>query len=509
MSSGPDNQHAHLGEDGTLLYPDVRRTPTLVGRGLGIAPRPLGRRDERLIHVVLALADTLALVAAFLVSCEVGGADRSATTFGVLVATIPAWIIGLKSYGLYDRESDAVAHSTIDELAPLARVATVGGWLFLVLAWVTGRPAPVSQSIVFWLALLVLLPLLRALARPLFRATRTYPQNTVIVGAGSVGQLIGRKLQTNREYHVNLLGFIDAMPKERRDDLRLLTILGRPDELEEIVADYNVERVIIAFSNDSHEETMGLIRTLKDLDVRIDIVPRLFDIIPPRLTSHTIEGIPLITLPRLRLSTTSLFLKRAFDVLVSSIVVVALGPTFALLAILIKLDSKGPVFYRQLRMGTGGRTFSIFKFRTMVINADELKDEIAHLNTHAAPGGDPRMFKVKHDPRVTRMGRLLRRSSLDELPQLFNVLKGDMSLIGPRPLILEEDRHVEDWARKRLALKPGMTGLWQVSGRNSIPFEDMVKLDYLYVTTWSLASDCRLLLQTVPLVLAGDRGGHW
>jgi hypothetical protein len=165
MSSGPDNQHAHLGEDGTLLYPDVRRTPTLVGRGLGIAPRPLGRRDERLIHVVLALADTLALVAAFLVSCEVGGADRSATTFGVLVATIPAWIIGLKSYGLYDRESDAVAHSTIDELAPLARVATVGGWLFLVLAWVTGRPAPVSQSIVFWLALLVLLPLLRARTR--------------------------------------------------------------------------------------------------------------------------------------------------------------------------------------------------------------------------------------------------------------------------------------------------------------------------------------------------------
>ncbi len=238
-----------------------------------------------------------------------------------MIATIPAWIIALKSYGLYDRESDAIAHSTIDELAPLARVATVGGWLFLLLAWVTRRPAPVSQSIAFWLSLLVLLPVLRALARPLFRATRTYPQNTVIVGAGSVGQLIGRKLLTNREYHVNLLGFIDAMPKERRDDLRLLTILGRPEELEEIVADYNVERVIIAFSNESHEETMGLIRTLKDLDVRIDIVPRLFDIIPPRLTSHTIEGIPLITLPRLRLSTTSRFLKRTFDVLVSSVVV--------------------------------------------------------------------------------------------------------------------------------------------------------------------------------------------
>ncbi len=509
MPPGPNERRAQLGEDGTLIYSSMQPSTTRADRGLGIVTRTLGRRDERLIHIMLALADTLALVTAFLVSSLVGGADRTAMTFAILCATIPAWIVALKSYGLYDRESDAIAHSTIDELAPLARVATVGAWLFLLLTWVTERPEPVSQSIAFWLSLLVLLPVLRALARPLFRATGTYPQNTVIVGAGSVGQLIGRKLLTNREYHVNLLGFIDAMPKERRDDLRMLTILGRPEELEEIVADYNVERVIIAFSNDSHEETMGLIRTLKDLDVRIDIVPRLFDIIPPRLTSHTIEGIPLITLPRLRLSTTARFLKRTFDVLVSSVIVIALGPTLALLALLIKFDSRGPVFYRQLRMGTGGQPFSIFKFRTMVTNADELKDEIAHLNAHAAPGGDPRMFKIKHDPRVTGMGRLLRRTSLDELPQLFNVLKGDMSLIGPRPLILEEDRYVEDWARKRLALKPGMTGLWQVSGRNSIPFEDMVKLDYLYVTTWSLASDCRLLLQTVPLVLAGDRGGDW
>jgi exopolysaccharide biosynthesis polyprenyl glycosylphosphotransferase len=504
MAAGPD--HPHPNEDGTLAYFGPRRAPS---RGLGLAAAALGRRNERAIHVVLGFADTLALISAFLVSCEVNGADRSPATFAVLLATVPAWIIALKSYGLYDRESDSIAHSTIDELAPLARVATVGGWLFLLLGWIANRSEPISQGIVFWLALLFLLPVLRALSRPMLRAARTYPQNTVIVGAGSVGQLIGRKLLSNRGYHVNLLGFIDAMPKERRDDLRLLTILGTPDDLREIVTEHRVERVIIAFSNDSHEETMGLIRTLKDLNVRIDIVPRLFDIIPPRLTSHTIEGIPLITLPRLRLSTSARFLKRAFDVAVASAVIGILGPTFALLALLIKLDSKGPILYRQLRMGTGGEPFFIFKFRTMVMNADDLKDEIAHLNEHAAPGGDPRMFKVKHDPRVTRMGRLLRQSSLDELPQLLNVLKGDMSLIGPRPLILEEDRYVEDWARKRLDLKPGMTGLWQVSGRNSIPFEDMVKLDYLYVTTWSLASDCRLLLQTVPIVLAGERGGHW
>jgi exopolysaccharide biosynthesis polyprenyl glycosylphosphotransferase len=316
-------------------------------------------------------------------------------------------------------------------------------------------------------------------------------------------------LLTHPEYRLNLVGFVDARPKERREDLKMLTILGEPEGLGELVDEYALERVIIAFSNDSHEETMDLIRMLKDMDVRIDIVPRLFDIIPPRLTSHTIEGIPLITLPRLRLSPWSRFLKRSFDLALSGTITFLLGPLLAITALLIKLDSPGPVLFRQVRMGSGGRPFHIYKFRTMVTNAEQRKAEIAHLNSHAKPGGDPRMFKVQQDPRVTRIGRILRHYSIDEMPQLFNVVKGDMSLIGPRPLILEEDQHVSDWGRKRLELKPGMTGLWQVSGRNSVPFEDMVKLDYLYVTTWSLANDCRLLLQTVPIVLGGDRGGHW
>jgi len=143
----------------------------------------------------------------------------------------------------------------------------------------------------------------------------------------------------------------------------------------------------------------------------------------------------------------------------------------------------------------------------MVHDAELKKPELVHLNKHAWPGGDPRMFKIPRDPRVTPAGRLLRRFSLDELPQLLNVIKGEMSLIGPRPLILEEDRHVEDWGRRRLTLKPGMTGLWQVLGRSAIPFEEMVKLDYLYVTTWSLLGDIRLLVQTVPVIFKGDRDG--
>jgi lipopolysaccharide/colanic/teichoic acid biosynthesis glycosyltransferase len=159
-----------------------------------------------------------------------------------------------------------------------------------------------------------------------------------------------------------------------------------------------------------------------------------------------------------------------------------------------------------VRRGARDSVFSLYKFRTMVADADERKSELEDLNKHVREGGDPRMFKIENDPRVTRVGRILRRYMLDELPQFINVLKGDMSLVGPRPLILEEDRHVTAWARKRLDLKPGMTGLWQVLGRQAISFEEMVKLDYLYVTTWSLGGDLRLLFQTIPIVLKGEGG---
>jgi lipopolysaccharide/colanic/teichoic acid biosynthesis glycosyltransferase len=177
---------------------------------------------------------------------------------------------------------------------------------------------------------------------------------------------------------------------------------------------------------------------------------------------------------------------------------VVLAPLLALLALMIKIDSPGPVFFRQIRIGAAGRTFRIFKFRSMHADADERKPEVAHLNRHLAPGGDPRMFKIVDDPRVTRVGKFLRRFCLDELPQLLNVVVGEMSLVGPRPLILDEDQHVERWARRRLNLKPGVTGPWQVLGRSEIPFEEMVRLDYLYVTRWSLMGDLRLIALTIP-----------
>jgi exopolysaccharide biosynthesis polyprenyl glycosylphosphotransferase len=241
---------------------------------------------------------------------------------------------------------------------------------------------------------------------------------------------------------------------------------------------------------------LAVVRGLRDLEVQIDIVPRLYEAVGTNSTVHMLGGMPLVGLPPISLSPSSRFIKRAFDLVGAAVGLVVLAPLFLAIAVVIKLDSRGPVFFKQLRRGEREKTFRIFKFRTMVVDADARKSEVAHLNMHADV--DPRMFKVPNDPRRTRVGDFLRRTSLDELPQLFNVLKGEMSLVGPRPLILEEDDHVHDWARKRLELRPGITGLWQVLGRSDIPFGEMTQLDYLYVTSWSLKEDVRLVLLTLP-----------
>jgi exopolysaccharide biosynthesis polyprenyl glycosylphosphotransferase len=283
-------------------------------------------------------------------------------------------------------------------------------------------------------------------------------------------------------------------------------VLGPPERLPELVDSLGVDRIIVAFSNDSHGSTLELIRTLQGRSVQIDIVPRLFETLGPGVEMHTAEGLPLIGLPPLRLSPSALLLKRWLDVALSLVAVVVLAPLIAAIAIAIKLDSPGPVFFRQVRRGHHDGIFRIWKFRTMTEDAEIRKDEFVALNKHNGPSGDSRMFKIPDDPRVTRVGRFVRNHSLDELPQLFNVLRGEMSLVGPRPLILQEDQHVLDWRRRRLDLKPGVTGLWQVLGRDGIPFEEMTTLDYLYVTSWSLFGDIKLILRTVPLVFRSHPG---
>jgi exopolysaccharide biosynthesis polyprenyl glycosylphosphotransferase len=261
-----------------------------------------------------------------------------------------------------------------------------------------------------------------------------------------------------------------------------------------------IDRVIIAFSEAHHERLLAQIRSLDDAHIQIDIVPRLFDVVGSRAEMRALEGLPIVALPDARLSRASAPIKRAFDLVVATVGLFALLPLFALVAALIKLDSRGPVFFRQARVGSGNIAFRIFKFRTMLENADALKAQVGHLNKHRADGGDPRMFKIADDPRCTRIGVILRRYSIDELPQLINVIKGEMSIVGPRPLIPEEHVYIKGWAQRRTQLKPGITGVWQVLGRDDIPFGEMITLDYRYVAQWSLLGDVKLVLQTVPVL---------
>lgn len=463
------------------------------------------KRRGWLVRRMLLIADVVGLVGALLVAQWLAPSVDSTDAYSLqlevfaFLLTVPAWIVITKLYGLYDHDDERANHSTADDFGGVFHMVTVCTWLVIVVTYLSDIAHPTAQKlVVFWAAAIAFVCLARAGARALARRNEAYVQNTVIVGAGDVGQLVAKKVLNHPEYGINLVGFVDARPRERRHDLEDVALLGDAERLPAIVRLLDVERVIIAFSNDSHEEMLEVLRAVQDLEVQIDIVPRLFEFVGPGVEIHTVEGLPLLGLPPLRLSRSSRLLKRATDLAFTIPTLVVLTPVFALFALMIKVDSPGPVFFRQVRVGAAGRTFRIFKFRSMHADAEERKQEFAHLNRHLAVGGDPRMFKIVGDPRVTRAGKVLRRLSLDELPQLINVVIGEMSLVGPRPLILDEDRHVERWARQRLNLKPGVTGPWQVLGRSEIPFAEMVRLDYLYVTRWSLMGDLRLMALTIP-----------
>jgi lipopolysaccharide/colanic/teichoic acid biosynthesis glycosyltransferase len=228
----------------------------------------------------------------------------------------------------------------------------------------------------------------------------------------------------------------------------------------------------------------------------LSFLPQLFDALGPSVEVDDVEGITVLGVSPAVLPRSSRFLKRGMDIAGASVLLVLGAPAFTLIAVAIKIDSRGRVFFRQERIGRGGRRFRVLKFRTMVADAEERREALL------AQSKDPGWLHLDHDPRVTRVGGFLRQWSLDELPQLWNVLKGEMSLVGPRPLIESEDRQLEGWRRSRIDLTPGITGLWQVLGRTCIPFEEMIKLDYLYVTNWSLWTDVRLMLRTLPAVLS-------
>jgi exopolysaccharide biosynthesis polyprenyl glycosylphosphotransferase len=365
----------------------------------------------------------------------------------------------------------------------------------------------VPRIALFWGVAVVLLMAFRSVARAIARRRAWYLQHALVVGPSAEAAAMVRKINRHPEWGIIATPYADVSGSRRfpARGLRVQDIRsanGRDADVVALARELNVDRVMLTASLSESRGRAELVCELTELGVHVDLIPSWSDVVGARLDLHELEGMPLLTVPRPRLRRSSLRLKRALDLAVGGVALVVLAPVLAVCAIAIKLDSPGPVLFRQRRVGRNDRPFEVFKFRSMRDDADARKDEVAELNLHGG-GNDSGMFKIREDPRITRVGRVLRRYSLDELPQLFNIIRGDMSLVGPRPLIENEDRQVEGRFRRRLGLTPGLTGLWQVNGRSEIPFDEMVSLDYLYVTNWTLWGDVKLLMRTFSAVFRG------
>jgi exopolysaccharide biosynthesis polyprenyl glycosylphosphotransferase len=479
----------------------VVATPALRARG------QLKRGRTWMLITGDLVALTLAYGIAYLVSDQLGSlppvsAPRWFLT--LLVATAPiVWLGVFTAYHLYENDTLRISVSSFDEIRDLFHAMLAGSLGYLILSqgvdfffdwWIYTA----VEAAFFLSGALVLVPIVRGSIRSWVIPRLMKPRRTLVVGSGPEARLVQRKIEAHPEYGLELVGFLDG-----DDPATPAPILGRPDEVAEIVDRYEIDRVLLASSVGSHEATLDLVRAVRRPDVQVSIVPRFFEIFTSHSTLDDIEGMPVVTLPPIRLGRSARVLKRSVDVLASGLALLLLAPVLGVIALLIRLDSKGPALYWQPRRGRLGSKFEIVKFRTMHVGAEQRRSEVLHMNEVDGP-----LFKIKgKDPRVTRVGNFLRRTSLDELPQLWNVLKGEMSLVGPRPFVIYEADKITGWATRRLDMTPGITGLWQVLGRNDIPFEEMTKLDYLYVTNWSVWWDFKILCQTIPVVL-GRRGAY-
>jgi exopolysaccharide biosynthesis polyprenyl glycosylphosphotransferase len=492
---------------GTLRRLWPRRTAPVDVLHEGAYPYVVLKRDQ-LYRRLLALGDMLATTGALLVAVLVLG-DGSLKPLALLIA--PLTLLVVKTLGLYDRDQHLLHKSTLDESPQLFLVATV----FVLLVWLAA-PLCIDGSLTrlqvagFWFLLFALLVLARAVMRRV-AGHLVATERCLVIGDTAIANRIVSKMGRSVLVRANVVGRIPMSGRETIDEEALALpptaragslaapFLGTVQELPEVVADHMIHRVIIAPGAEDSDELLDLIRAAKVLGVKVSIVPGLFEVVGSSVAFDEIEGLALLGMRPYGLSASSALLKRSFDLAWSALLLTVLAPLFAAIALAIKLTSRGPVFFRQPRIGQHDQAFDMLKFRTMCEDAEDRKPELQCRNE--ADG----LFKIADDPRITRVGRLLRRTSLDELPQLINVLRGEMSLVGPRPLIPEEDAMIDGLNRRRLRMPPGMTGQWQILGSARVPLREMVKIDYLYGANWSLWGDLKILVRTAAVVL-GRRG---
>jgi exopolysaccharide biosynthesis polyprenyl glycosylphosphotransferase len=450
------------------------------------------RRRDALYRRLLALGDVVAAASALALGVLVLSQDDKLSP--LLFAGIPLVVLVSKVIGLYDRDEHLLSKSTLDEAPALFQVAT----LYTLLIWL-GEPVFMEghlgrdQIVGIWGLLFLLMLVSRQLARQVALA-RALPERCLVLGDPRAADRVRKKLDSSNTINATVVGrmpLVGGMPTTK-DDL----VLGDIERLGVVLADHDIHRVIIAPRTADSEHLLDTIRLAKAMGVKVSVLPRMFEVVGSSVRFDDVQGLTLLGVPHFGLTNSSQLLKRGMDVAGSAAALLLLAPLMVAIALAVKLTSSGPAFFRQTRIGRGGRAFEMLKFRTMIERADEQKGELYYMNE--ADG----LFKIADDPRLTRVGRFLRRLSLDELPQLINVLRGNMSLVGPRPLVADDDRLVEGWHRRRLDVPPGITGVWQVLGSSRVPLDEMVTIDYLYAANWSLWLDLKIMMRTVPYMLA-------
>ncbi len=348
----------------------------------------------------------------------------------------------------------------------------------------------------------------RAAVRAMITAARRrgrLMRPTLVVGCSPEAASLIRSLKANPSSGLVPIG---CLASSKVDQLNLdyspedVAVLGSAGEVRQVLVEHEVDTVVIVSTAFEHDVLARIINDLRGLPVDIEMSSGLFDVATRRILIREVSGVPLITISGVAFTPWRRFVKRTFDLVVGGAIIIVGLPAWLLAMLAIKVDSRGPVFYRQERVGKFGQTFRMLKFRSMVADADERLRELASENEATGP-----MFKIHEDPRMTRVGRWLRKYSVDEFPQLINVMRGEMSLVGPRPPLPNETSEYTDAHWRRLEVLPGMTGLWQVSGRSGVTFDEMVRLDLFYIENWSIGFDLSILMRTVPVVLLA-RGAY-
>ncbi|MFY9269975.1 MAG: sugar transferase, partial [Candidatus Manganitrophaceae bacterium] len=420
--------------------------------------------------------------------------------FWLTYVILPLWSFLFYYFKLYESQR---TKSFWKEAWKIAKVSFWGTLLLMAIVFAfkaeyVSRLFIIGFGVISFLFLFFERLLLRTMLRSARKRGYNY-RNILVVGTGRRARELAEVLAQNKHWGLRLIGFVSDNPETKLEKVGKSPVLGLVFELPQMLQKYVVDELIFAVSRKRLEELEELFLLCEEQGIRTRVAVNFFPHMIAKVHLDDLYGIPLLTFSTTPYNEGLLMAKRLFDLIIASVLLVVLLPIMALISLLIKMTSEGPIFFRQTRVGLNGRHFILYKFRSMLKNAEELKGDVQHLNEMDGP-----VFKIKDDPRTTWIGRLLRRTSLDEFPQLYNVLRGDMSIVGPRPPLPEEVEKYERWQRRRLSMKPGLTCLWQINGRNKITdFKKWMELDLHYIDNWSLKLDFKIFIKTIFVVLAG------